>query len=48
MITWKAKFIDRAADRAAATIEYMGVNHRRLQIAVAQQLLNGADIVAIL
>ena len=38
--------IEGAPDSSAATVEYVGVDHCRLQIAVPQQFLNGPDIAA--
>src|SRR5687767_7662051 len=40
--------IQRAADAAATPVEDVGVDHRRGDVAVAKQLLNGTDVVAVL
>ncbi len=40
--------VKRAADAAPATIEHVGVDHRRGHIAMAQQLLHGAYVVTLL
>lgn len=40
--------IQRTAHPARATIEDMGINHRGLQILVAQQFLHGANVVTTL
>ena len=43
-----SKLIQRAAHRAAAQIQDVGVDHRRGHIRVAEQVLHGADVVAVL
>ena len=40
--------VDRASDPSRAAIQHMGVDHRCLDILVAQELLNRPDIVAVL
>jgi hypothetical protein len=37
--------IERAADALQALLEDVGVDHRRLDVLVAQQFLHGADVV---
>lgn len=43
----RASRIGRALNAAAATVEYVGVDHRRLQLRVAEQFLDRADVVAV-
>lgn len=38
--------VQRTSHSAPAAIQHMGVDHRRRHLAVAQQLLNRADVVA--
>ena len=38
--------VGRAADAQWATVDYMGVNHGRVQITMAQEFLNRADVLA--
>ncbi len=38
--------VRRAAHALAAAVEHMGVDHRRLDIPVAEELLDGPDVVA--
>ena len=40
--------VKRAADAAAAAVQDVGVDHRGADVAVAQQLLDGSDVVAAL
>ena len=40
--------VRRAVHRAGATIEDVGVDHRRGHVLVAEELLHGADVVAVL
>ena len=40
--------VERAADSESAALEHVRVNHRRLQVAVAEQILNGPYVVAAL
>jgi len=37
--------IDRAANARWSTVENMGVNHRRFDVAMAQKLLNRSNII---
>ena len=39
--------VGRAADSGRAPVEDVGVDHRRGDIAVAQEFLNGADVVPV-
>ena len=39
--------VQRASDCGGAAVQDVRVDHRRGDIAVAEQLLNGADIVAV-
>ena len=39
--------IHRASDAASATVEYVGIDHRRAYIAMPQQLLDRPDVVAV-
>ena len=41
-------FVERTAHAEAAAIQDVGVDHRGLQVAMAEQLLHGADVVAAL
>ena len=43
-----SKRIDRATDTSRAAAEDMGIDHRRLHVAMAQQLLHRSDIVTTL
>ena len=38
--------IQRASNTPATAVQYVGVDHRRRHVLVAEQLLNGADVVA--
>jgi hypothetical protein len=40
--------IERAFDGTCAALQYMSINHSGFDIFVAEKLLDGADIVAIL
>ena len=40
-----SKSVDRAANPGRATVKDMGIDHRRLHVAVAQKLLDRSDIV---
>lgn len=40
--------VGRAEDAAAAAVEDVGVDHRRADVAMAEELLDGADVVPIL
>ena len=40
--------VERASDGEAAALEDMGVDHGGFDIFVAEQFLNGADVVAVL
>ena len=40
------RLIERASDRESTFREDVGIDHRRPDVAVAQQLLDGTDIVA--
>ena len=40
------KEVRRASHAAPASVENVGVDHRGLDVAVPQQLLDGADVVA--
>ena len=44
----QSEAISRAVDSPTASVQDMGVNHRRAYILVAQQLLDGPDVVTIL
>ena len=39
------KSIHRAANPGRATVKYMGIDHRSLHVAMAQQFLGGPNIV---
>ncbi len=39
--------VGRAADAAPAPVEDMGVDHRRANVLVAEQFLDGADVVTV-
>ncbi len=41
-----SKSVDRAANSGRSTIENMGIDHGRLDVIVAQKLLNSANVVA--
>ena len=43
-----SKPIHRAANRRWTPVQNMRVNHRRLDITMAEKFLNGADVVACL
>ena len=40
-----SKSVDRAANAGRSTVEDMGVNHRRFNVAMAQEFLDRSDIV---
>ena len=44
----RSELIQRAAHRAAAQVQHMGVDHRGGHIRVVEQGLHGADVVAAL
>lgn len=46
-LSLQAEFIRRAENSAAPAIEHMGVDHGRADIAVAEKLLNGANVVSV-
>ena len=48
MIELALEGVGGAADSPAAAVEDVGVDHRRLQVPMAEQLLDGADVVAVL
>ena len=39
--------VERAADVDAGTVQHMGVNHGRSDVFVAQQFLNGTNVVPV-
>jgi hypothetical protein len=41
-----SKSVDRAANSGRSPIEDMGVDHRRLDVAVAQEFLYGSNVIA--
>ena len=43
----RSQQVGRAAYASAAAVEDMGVDHGGLEVAVTEQLLNGADVVAV-
>ena len=42
-----AERVERASNARSAQAQHVRVDHRRLDIRVAQQLLDGADVVAV-
>ena len=40
--------VERTSDGEAAAMEHMGVDHRCFEVLVAEQILDGADVVSIL
>ena len=42
----RGEAVHRTADAQAPTVQDVGVNHRRADIRVAEELLDGADVVA--
>jgi hypothetical protein len=42
-----SKTISQAVHASAAAIQHMGVNHRSAHIAVGEEFLNRADVVAV-
>lgn len=41
-----SKPVHRTANTRRSPVEYMGINHRRLDVVMAQEFLHRADIVA--
>ena len=41
-----SKSVDRAANSGRSPVEDMGVDHRRLDVAVAQEFLYGSNVIA--
>ena len=47
-VSWAEDPVGGTADGRRAPVQDVGVNHRRAHVAVAEQLLNGSDVVSVL
>ena len=43
-----SKSVDRAANPGRSPVEDMGIDHRRLHVAMAQKFLNISDVISVL